>query len=70
MISVIMLISLDVIANMKETSLTLSVNGVTLRHSQDTRWIDDLLEFIQEPEMVSINLTHVKYAIIDININV
>ncbi|RIA97429.1 hypothetical protein C1645_280628 [Glomus cerebriforme] len=51
MISIIMLISLDVVANMKETNLTLSVNGVTLRHSQDTRWIDDLLGFIQEPEM-------------------
>ncbi|GBC00239.1 hypothetical protein RclHR1_00380007 [Rhizophagus clarus] len=51
MISIIMLISLDVVANMKETNLTLSINGVTLRHSQDTRWIDDLLEFIQEPEM-------------------
>lgn len=53
MISIIMLISLDVVANMKETNLTLSINGVTLRHSQDTRWMDDLLEFIQEPEMAS-----------------
>ncbi len=49
MISIIVLISLDV---MKKINLTLSVNGVTLRYSQDTRWIDDLIGFLQEPEAV------------------
>ncbi|CAG8678760.1 15250_t:CDS:10, partial [Funneliformis mosseae] len=51
MMSLIMLISLDVVVNMKEVNLTLSVNGITLRISQDTRWIDDLVSFFQEPEM-------------------
>src|SRR4051812_42555636 len=71
MISIIMLISLDVVANMKETDLTLSVNGVTLRHFQDTRWMDDLLEFIQEPDVVCVNLIHVKFIIVinaDVNL--
>ena len=64
MISIIMLISLDVVANMKETNLTLSVNGVTLQHSQETRWMDDLLEFIQEPDVVCINLIHVNLLLL------
>ncbi|CAI2167831.1 9475_t:CDS:10 [Funneliformis geosporum] len=51
MMSLIMLISLDVVVNMKEVNLTLSINGITLRLSQDTRWIDDLVAFLQEPEM-------------------
>ncbi|CAG8437791.1 15278_t:CDS:10 [Acaulospora morrowiae] len=53
MISVIMHISLDTDLNMKETNLALSVNGVSLKYSQDPQWIDDVLGFLQEPEMKS-----------------
>lgn len=40
---------------MKETNLALSVNGVSLKHSQDSQWFDDVLAFLQEPEMVFMN---------------
>ncbi|KAG9306596.1 hypothetical protein G9A89_004793 [Geosiphon pyriformis] len=54
MISIIMLTSLepDIDLIVKETNLTLSINGLTLRYSKNPRWPDDLLEFLQTPEMV------------------
>ncbi|CAG8513464.1 3493_t:CDS:10, partial [Scutellospora calospora] len=51
MISLIALISLDVDVNTKETNLTLSINGVSLKHNKSSQWIEDLLMFLQEPEM-------------------
>ncbi|CAG8497159.1 7566_t:CDS:10 [Diversispora eburnea] len=53
MLSIIMHISLDVDINMKETNLALSVNGVSLNHSYDSQWFEDIVAFLQEPEMKS-----------------
>ncbi|CAG8442536.1 10645_t:CDS:10 [Acaulospora colombiana] len=53
MLSVIMHISLDADLNMKETNLALSVNGVSLKYSQDPQWIEDVLGFLREPDMNS-----------------
>ncbi|CAG8532578.1 11151_t:CDS:10 [Dentiscutata erythropus] len=51
MISLIALISLDIDVNTKETNLTLSINNVSLGHNKSSLWIEDMLAFLQEPEM-------------------
>ncbi|CAJ0907020.1 16048_t:CDS:10 [Entrophospora sp. SA101] len=40
-------------SNVKETDMSLFVNGITLSFTKDPKWTGDLIEFLQEPEMLT-----------------